>query len=93
MQEDPFNPVFSVSHRKSVFDPIFWQSVPTPANLMFPDAGVEGAMSEGSRSYGAAYQRYPNRLALFVAENTAVLHTVCTASVPNRLTPLPIKQP
>jgi L-lysine 2,3-aminomutase len=38
---------------------------------MFPDAGVEGAMSEGSRSYGAAYQRYPNRVALFVAENTS----------------------
>jgi lysine 2,3-aminomutase len=28
-------------------------------------------MSEGSRSYGAAYQRYPNRVALFVAENTS----------------------
>ena len=71
MQEDPFNPVFfgEVSHKR--LDPIFWQSVPTPANLMFPDAGVEGAMSEGSRSYGAAYQRYPNRVALFVAENTS----------------------
>ncbi len=28
-------------------------------------------MAEGSRSYGAAYQRYPNRVALFVAENTS----------------------
>ena len=28
-------------------------------------------MDEGSRSYGAAYQRYPNRVALFVAENTS----------------------
>jgi len=28
-------------------------------------------MSEGSRSYGAVYQRYPNRVALFVAENTS----------------------
>jgi lysine 2,3-aminomutase len=28
-------------------------------------------MSEGSRSFGAAYQRYPNRIALFVAENTS----------------------
>jgi lysine 2,3-aminomutase len=71
MQEDPFNPVFFCEVSKKRLDPIFWQSVPTPANLMFPDAGVEGAMSEGSRSYGAAYQRYPNRLALFVAENTS----------------------
>jgi len=28
-------------------------------------------MSEYSRSFGAAYQRYPNRVALFVAENTS----------------------
>jgi len=28
-------------------------------------------MSEGSRSFGAAYQRYPNRVALFVAENSS----------------------
>ncbi|MHC1733973.1 MAG: KamA family radical SAM protein [Bacteroidales bacterium] len=71
MQKDPFNPVFFGELSKKRLDPIFWQSVPTPANLMFPDAGVEGAMSEGSRSYGAAYQRYPNRVALFVAENTS----------------------
>ena len=71
MQEDPFNPVFFGEVSKKRLDPIFWQSVPTPANLMFPDAGVEGAMSEGSRSYGAVYQRYPNRVALFVAENTS----------------------
>ena len=71
MQKDPFNPVFFGEVSKKRLDPIFWQSVPTPANLMFPDAGVEGAMSEGSRSYGAAYQRYPNRVALFVAENTS----------------------
>ena len=72
MQADPFNPVLlpgEKSHKR--LDPIFWQSVPTPANLLFPDAGSEGAMSEGSRSYGAAYQRYPNRVALFVAENTS----------------------
>jgi lysine 2,3-aminomutase len=71
IQEDPFNPVFFGEVSRKRLDPIFWQSVPTPANLLFPDAGVEGAMSEGSRSYGAAYQRYPNRLALFVAENTS----------------------
>lgn len=71
MQEDPFHPVFFSQVSKKRLDPIFWQSVPTPANLLFPDAGKEGAMSEGSRSYGAAYQRYPNRVALFVAENTS----------------------
>ena len=71
MQEDPFHPVFFSEKSKKRIDPIFWQSVPTPANLLFPDAGLEGAMDEGSRSYGAAYQRYPNRVALFVAENTS----------------------
>jgi lysine 2,3-aminomutase len=71
MQKDPFNPVFFGELSRKRLDPVFWQSVPTPANLVFPDAGVEGAMSEGSRSYGAAYQRYPNRVALFVAENTS----------------------
>ena len=72
MQADPFHPVLLPGERsKKRLDPIFWQSVPTPANLLFPDTGVEGAMSEGTRSYGAAYQRYPNRVALFVAENTS----------------------
>lgn len=71
MQEDPFNPVFEDGENGSMrLDPIFWQSVPTPANLLFPDTGKEGLMDEGSRSYGAAYQRYPNRVALFVGENT-----------------------
>ena len=72
MQADPFHPVMlSDENEQCRLDPIFWQSVPTPANLLFPDTGVEGAMHEGSRSYGAAYQRYPNRVALFVAENTS----------------------
>ncbi len=71
MQENPFDPPLSSEGSKKKIDPIFWQSIPTPANLLFPDAGVECAMSEGSRSYGAAYQRYPNRVALFVAENTS----------------------
>jgi lysine 2,3-aminomutase len=39
--------------------------------MMFPNTGKEGAMSESSRSFGAAYQPYPNRLALFVAENAS----------------------
>lgn len=72
IQTDPFHPVMLPGEKsKNRLDPIFWQSVPTPANLLFPDTGVEGAMCEGSRSYGAAYQRYPNRVALFVAENTS----------------------
>jgi len=71
MQENPFHPQILSEVSKKKIDPIFWQSVPTPANLLFPNAGVEAAMCEGSRSYGAAYQRYPNRVALFVAENTS----------------------
>lgn len=72
MQEDPFNPVMLEGEKgDNRLDPIFWQSVPTPANLLFSDTGIEGMMCEGSRSYGAAYQRYPNRVALFVAENTS----------------------
>jgi len=72
MEEDPFHPVMLPGEKaEKRLDPIFWQCVPTPANLLFPDTGVEGAMSEVSRSFGAAYQRYPNRVALFVAENTS----------------------
>ena len=72
MQEDPFHPVMAEGEKaEKRLDPIFWQSVPTPANLLFPNTGKEGAMSEDIRSYGAAYQRYPNRVALFVAENTS----------------------
>ncbi|OFY35738.1 MAG: hypothetical protein A2W91_15725 [Bacteroidetes bacterium GWF2_38_335] len=72
MQEDPFHPVMLTGEKsKKRIDPIFWQSVPNPANLLFPDTGLEGAMNESSRSYGAVYQRYPNRVALFVAENTS----------------------
>jgi lysine 2,3-aminomutase len=72
MQEDPFHPkMLPGEDEENRLDPIFWQSVPTPAHLMFPDTGLEGAMDEEHRSYGSAYQRYPNRLALFVAENTS----------------------
>ena len=72
MHEDPFHPEMLPGEKaEKRLDPIFWQSVPTPANLLFSDTGIEGAMSEGSRSYGAVYQRYPNRVALFVAENTS----------------------
>lgn len=44
MAEDPFHPEMlpgEKAHKR--LDPIFWQSVPTPANLLFPDTGVEGA--------------------------------------------------
>lgn len=72
MNKNPFDPVYEgIREKRNWIDPVFWQSVPTPANLMFPDAGPEGAMAEGSRSYGAAYQRYPNRVALLVAQNTS----------------------
>lgn len=72
MQEDPFHPEMAQGEKPyKRLDPVFWQSVPTPANLLFPDTGLEAAMSEGSRSFGAVYQRYPNRVALFVAENTS----------------------
>ncbi|MCA1760629.1 MAG: KamA family radical SAM protein, partial [Bacteroidales bacterium] len=72
MHSDPFHPeLLPGEKRNNRIDPIFWQSVPTPANLLFPDTGKEGAMDEGSRSFGAAYQRYPNRVALFVAKNTS----------------------
>ncbi len=72
MNIDPFHPVMMSGERaEKRLDPIFWQSVPTPANLLFPNTGKEGAMNESLRSFGAAYQRYPNRVALFVAENTS----------------------
>lgn len=72
MDADPFHPEMLPDEKsRNRLDPVFWQSVPTPANLLFPDTGKEGAMDEGNRSFGAAYQRYPNRVALFVAENTS----------------------
>lgn len=72
MCEDPFHPDIPKDEKGCKrLDPIFWQSVPTPANLLFPNTGKEAAMDEGSRSYGAAYQRYPNRLSLLVAPNTS----------------------
>lgn len=71
MKENPLDcfQLKSEKKRKRI-DPIFWQSVPTPANIIFPNTGIEGAMNEEKRTYGAAYQRYPNRAALFVAQNT-----------------------
>ncbi len=72
ISQNPFFPEYTDTPApKNTVDPIFWQSVPTPAHLLFPDAGIEQSMSESERSYGAFYQRYPNRGALFVCENTS----------------------
>ncbi len=72
MHKNPFAlPHIESERTHKRIDPIFWQAVPTPANLLFENTGIECAMSEHRRSYGSAYQRYPNRVALFVAENTS----------------------
>jgi lysine 2,3-aminomutase len=72
MQADPFHPKMLAGEKaENRLDPVFWQCVPTPANLLFPDTGIEAAMGEEVRSFGSAYQRYPNRVALLVAENTS----------------------
>lgn len=69
--EDPFHPnLVEGEDAANRLDPIFWEAVPTPAHCLFPNTGSEGAMDEENRSYGAVYQRYPNRVALFVGENT-----------------------
>ncbi len=71
MAQDPFNPSYpDGAALEGKVDPVFWQSVPTPAHFLFPMAGIEQSMAEAERSYGAFYQRYPNRGALFVCENT-----------------------
>ena len=78
MPDNPFFPEYSSDTApKNMVDPVFWQSVPTPAHLLFPQAGVEQSMAESERSFGAFYQRYPNRGALFVCENTSCA-TFCT---------------
>ncbi|MBR9702431.1 KamA family radical SAM protein [Candidatus Woesearchaeota archaeon] len=69
IQKNPF--LFDDGTVEGNLDPIFWQSVPTPAHLLFPLAGMDELMAEGDRSYGAVYQRYPNRVALFVGANTS----------------------
>jgi len=71
IQEDPFHPKMLEGEREEErLDPIFWQSVPTPAHTFYPNAAVEESMAEGTRSYGSVYQRYPNRVAFFVGSNT-----------------------
>ena len=57
MPDNPFLPEYSDgSAPKNMVDPVFWQSVPTPAHLLFPQAGIEQSMAESERSYGAFYQ-------------------------------------
>ncbi|MBN2330602.1 MAG: KamA family radical SAM protein [Candidatus Aenigmarchaeota archaeon] len=55
----------SISNR---INGVFLQGVPTPAHHLFK-AGQRDPMAEGSRSYGAVYQRYPDRVALFVSKS------------------------
>jgi lysine 2,3-aminomutase len=70
--ENPFHPdLLPGEDPINRLDPVFWESVPTPAHRLFLKTGREDSMSEENRSYGAVYQRYPNRVALFVAENTS----------------------
>ena len=72
MAEDPFNPTYSDGESlDDKLDPVFWLSVPTPTGdpSLLPNAGMEELMDEKNRSFGAAYQRYPNRVALFVGDN------------------------
>ncbi len=68
-----------VEHCVSVSDDvsgIFVQSVPTPAHYLFK-AGMPDPMSEGSRSVGAAYQRYVDRVAL-MSSPSSICHMYCT---------------
>jgi lysine 2,3-aminomutase len=67
------NPTHSISDR---INGVFIQAVPTPAHYLFR-AGAKDPMAEGSRSYGAAYQRYPNRVALMVSKS-GDCHFYCT---------------
>ncbi len=63
---------------KSVSDDVsgvFVQSVPTPAYYLFK-AGVPDPMSEGTRSAGAAYQRYVDRVAL-MSSPSGICHMYC----------------
>jgi len=72
MAQNPFKPTYTSGEPfDKKIDPVFWQSVPTPAYFLFPRAGIEQSMAESERSFGAFYQRYPNRGALFVCENTS----------------------
>ncbi len=68
MAANPFAPEYNGQAVEGI-DPIFLQAVPTPADFHFPDAGHHGAMAEESRSIGAVYQRYWDRVAFFVANN------------------------
>ncbi len=55
---------------------IFTQGVPTPAHYLF-NVGSEDPMAEGSRSIGAAYQRYVGTVAMMTSLS-AICHFFCT---------------
>jgi KamA family protein len=55
---------------------VFVQAVPIPAYHLFR-AGDKDPMAEGSRSVGAAYQRYVNRIA-FMFSPSSICHMYCT---------------
>jgi len=69
MDQDPFG-------LEDRIDPIFLQAVPMPADLLFSRAGIKQAMAEQDRSKGAAYQRYLDRVVLFLT-NTAACENYC----------------
>ncbi len=65
------NPTGVDKHGNSIstrINGVFIQAVPTPAHHLFK-AGERDPMAEGSRSYGAVYQRYPDRVALMVSKS------------------------
>ncbi|MFH2028723.1 MAG: KamA family radical SAM protein [Nanoarchaeota archaeon] len=76
MGENPTNVDSQGNSIGDTVNAIFLQSVPTPAHFLFP-AGAKDPMSEGSRSIGAVYQRYPDRVAL-MSSSSAICAMFCT---------------
>lgn len=74
MPQDPFN-IFDEegNYISDRVDPIFRQSVPTPAAYLFK-VGFADPMAEKDRSCGAVYQRYPNRVAF---KTTNICYMYC----------------
>lgn len=81
MQEDPFHPVMEEKNR---LDPIFWQCVPTPANLLFPNTGLEAAISEGSGVSARHTRDIQTDSRCLLQKIQAVHHIAFTAREPNR---------
>lgn len=73
------NPTGVDAEGKSIDDKVnavFTQGVPTPAHYLF-NAGSHDPMAEGSRSIGAAYQRYVGTVAM-MSSLSAICHFFCT---------------